>query len=153
VKVAGNDASTQIETAGLQPGAHVVTVNLSDGSKNRVASCSARFNVKEPRPPMISCSADPASVQTGGTSTVKSNASSPDGRRLTYSYTASSGEISGNGDTATLNVRGGQPGPITVNCNVSDDRSPPLSASSTTSVNVERRRRSNPLHHTPNQPI
>jgi outer membrane protein OmpA-like peptidoglycan-associated protein len=63
--------------------------------------------------------------------------SSPDGRRLTYSYTASAGEISGNGDAATLNTRGAQPGHITVTCNVSDDRNPPLTASSTTVVNVE----------------
>jgi outer membrane protein OmpA-like peptidoglycan-associated protein len=76
-------------------------------------------------------------VRTGGTSTINSNASSPDGRRLTYNYTASAGEISGNGDTATLNTRGAQPGHITVTCNVSDDRNPPLSASSTTMVNVE----------------
>lgn len=137
VKVAGSDASTQIDTTGLQPGSYGVTANLSDGSKNGFASCSARFTVKEPRPPVISCSADPASVRTGGTSTINSNASSPDGRRLTYSYTASAGEISGNGDTATLNTRGAQPGRITVTCNVSDDRNPPLMASSTTIVNVE----------------
>jgi outer membrane protein OmpA-like peptidoglycan-associated protein len=93
--------------------------------------------VKEPHPPLISCSANPASVRTGGTSTISSTANSPDGRRLIYSYTASAGEISGNGDTATLNTQGAQPGRITVTCNVSDDRNPPLTASSTTMVNVE----------------
>jgi outer membrane protein OmpA-like peptidoglycan-associated protein len=137
VKVAGSDASTQIDTTGLQPGSYVVTANLSDGRKNGTASCSARFTVKEPRPPVISCTADPASVQIGGTSTIKSNASSPDGRRVSYSYTTSAGEISGNGDTAALNTRGAQPGPITVTCNVGDDRNPPLTASSNTMVNVE----------------
>jgi outer membrane protein OmpA-like peptidoglycan-associated protein len=81
--------------------------------------------------------AAPASVRTGETSTINSNASSPDGRRLTYSYTTNAGEISGNGDTATLNTQGAQPGRITVTCNVSDDRNPPLTASSTTTVNVE----------------
>ncbi len=137
VKVAGSDSSTQIDTTGLQPGSYVVTANLNDGSKRGFASCSARFTVKEPHPPVISCSANPESVRTGGTSTITSNASSPDGRRLIYSYTASAGEISGNGDTATLNTRGAQPGHITVTCNVNDDRNPPLSASSTTIVNVE----------------
>ena len=137
VKVAGTDASTTIDTTGLQPGSYGVTANLNEGGKNGFASCSARFTVKEPRPPMISCSANPASVGTGGSSTINSNASSPDGRRLTYSYTASSGEISGNGDSATLNTRGAQPGHITVTCNVSDDRNPPLTASSTAMVNVE----------------
>jgi outer membrane protein OmpA-like peptidoglycan-associated protein len=137
VKVAGTDASTTIDTTGLQPGSYGVTANLDAGGKNGFASCSARFTVKEPRPPVSSCSANPASVRTGGTSTITSTASSPDGRRLTYSYTASSGEISGNGDNATLNTRGAQPGHITVTCNVNDDRNPPLTASSSTIVNVE----------------
>jgi len=137
VKVTGNDASTQIDTTGLQPGSYGVTANLNAGGKNGFASCSARFTVKEPHPPVISCTANPASVRTGGTSTINSNASSPDGRRLAYSYTASAGEISGNGDTATLNARDARPGHITVTCNVNDDRNPPLMASSTTIVNVE----------------
>jgi outer membrane protein OmpA-like peptidoglycan-associated protein len=137
VKVSGTNATTQIDTTGLEPRAYEVTANLSDGRKNGTASCSARFTVKEPHPPVISCSANPASVRTGGTSTISSNASSPDGRRLTYSYTASAGEISGNGDTATLNTRDARPGHITVTCNANDDRNPPLTASSTTIVNVE----------------
>lgn len=137
VKVAGSDASTQIDTTGLQPGSYAVTANLSDGRKNGSASCSARFTVKEPRPPTISCSADPEKVRTGGSSNIHSTASSPDGRRLNYSYTASAGDVSGNGDTATLNTGSSQPGRITVTCNVNDDRNPPLTASSTTSVLVE----------------
>ena len=137
VKVTGSDSSTQIDTTSLQPGSYVVTANLNDGRKQGFASCSARFTVKEPRPPVISCSANPERVRTGGTSTINSNASSPDGRRLSYGYTASAGEISGNGDTATLNTQGAQPGRITVVCNVGDDRNPPLTGSSTTTVEVE----------------
>ena len=137
VKVTGSDASVQIDTTSLQPGSYGVTANLSDGRKNGFASCSGRFTVKEPRPPVISCSANPDRVRTGGTSTINSTASSPDGRRLAYSYTASAGDISGNGDTATLNTGNSPPSRITVTCNVSDDRNPPLTASSTTIVNVE----------------
>jgi len=137
VKVSGSDASTQIDTTGLQPGSYAVTANLNDGGKNGFAACSARFTVKEPHPPVISCSADPERVRTGGSSTISSRASSPDGRRLNYSYAASAGDISGNGDSARLNTRGAQPGRITVTCNVADDRIPALTASSTTMVNVE----------------
>jgi len=137
VKVAGTDASTRIDTTGLLPGSYGATANLSDGSKNGVASCSAKFIVKQPRPPVISCSSNPASVQIGGTSTITSIASSPDGRRLSYNYASSAGDISANNTTATLNARNAQPGAITVTCNVNDDRNPPLTASSTTIVTVE----------------
>ena len=137
VKVAGTDASTQVDTTGLAPGSYQVNANLSDGSKNGVASCSARLTVRQPRPPVISCSADPRTVRTGGTSTIRSTASSPDNRRLTYSYSASAGDISGTDATATLNTAGARPGSITVTCNVSDDRSPALTASAMTSVTVE----------------
>jgi len=132
----GTSASTQIDTSGLQAGSYQVTANLSDGSRNGVATCNARFTVKEPRPPVISCSSDPASVRTGGTSTITSNASSPDGRRLTYSYSTSAGNITGNTSTATLDTAGAQPGTITVICNVSDDRNLPLTASASTTVNL-----------------
>jgi outer membrane protein OmpA-like peptidoglycan-associated protein len=137
IKIPGSDASAQIDTTGLQPGSYVVTANLSDGSKRGVASCSASFTVKQPHPPVISCVSDPATVLTGGTSTITSNASSPDGRRLIYSYSASAGDISGNGSTASLNTGSAQPGTITVTCNVADDRVPALTSSNTTAVLVQ----------------
>jgi outer membrane protein OmpA-like peptidoglycan-associated protein/opacity protein-like surface antigen len=137
LKVSGSSASTQVDTTGLQPGSYQVAARLSDGSRNGVASCSAAFTVRASRPPMISCASDPKSVAMGGPSTISSNASSPDGRVLTYSYTTSAGNISGSTSTATLDTAGAQPGIITVTCNVSDDRNPPLMASSTTTVNVQ----------------
>ncbi len=136
-RVTGSNASAQIDTTGLEPRSYEVTANLSDGRKNGSATCSARFTVKAPRPPVISCSANPTTVQIGGSSTITSNASSPDGRRLIYSYTATAGEISGTGASTTLNTQGAQPGRITVTCNVNDDRNPALTASSTTMVDVE----------------
>jgi len=135
VKVAGTNASTQVDTTGLQPGSYYVNANLSDGSKHGAASCNARFNVKEPRPPVIACSSDPGSIMTGGSVTIRSSASSPDDRKITYSYSTSAGNVSGTNAIATLNSQGAQPGRITVTCYVSDDRN--LTASSTTMVNVE----------------
>jgi outer membrane protein OmpA-like peptidoglycan-associated protein len=137
VKSGETAASTQIDTTGLPPGSYQVTATLSEGSMNSVASCGTRFIVKTPHPPMISCSSDPASVAAGGTSNITSVASSPDGRRLTYSYSSSSGNISSNTSTATLDTTGAQPGAITVTCNVSDDRSLPLTASASTAVTVQ----------------
>jgi outer membrane protein OmpA-like peptidoglycan-associated protein len=86
---------------------------------------------------MISCSSDPASVPPGGTSTITSTASSPDGRGLTYSYTTSVGNVTGNTSTAALDTAGAQPGTITVTCNVADDRNQPLTASASTTVNLQ----------------
>jgi outer membrane protein OmpA-like peptidoglycan-associated protein len=134
VKPGETGASTQIDTSRLHAGSYQVTARLTDGSSSGEVSCSARFAVKEPRPPMISCSSDPTSVATGGTSTITSTASSPDGRALTYSYTTSAGNVAGNTSTATLDTVGAQPGTITVTCNVGDDRNPPLTASSLTTV-------------------
>jgi outer membrane protein OmpA-like peptidoglycan-associated protein len=88
-------------------------------------------------PPVISCSSDPASVPMGGTSTITSTASSPDGRLLSYNYTSSAGNISGNSSTATLNTAGAEPGTIMVTCSVSDDRTLPLTASASTTVYLQ----------------
>ena len=136
VTVSGNGSSTRVDTTGLAPGSYQVTANLSDGSHAGTASCNVRFNVKPYNPPSIACSADPSSVQIGQSSTITAMASSPDGRSLTYSYTASAGSISGNYATAALSTTGTQPGTITVTCNVSDDRRTPLTAAATTTVNV-----------------
>jgi outer membrane protein OmpA-like peptidoglycan-associated protein len=137
VKPGETGASTQIDTTGLQPGAYQITASLSDGSQNGVASCSARYMVKMSHPPVISCASDPASVPMGGTSTITSTASSPDGRSLTYHYTASAGSITGNTSAAILGTGGAQPGTITVTCNVADDRNQPLMASASTTVYVQ----------------
>lgn len=136
VKASGS-ATSQVDTNGLAPGTYQVTANLSDGSRRGVASCSANFTVRQPNPPSISCSASPATLQAGGSSTISATASSPDGRNLTYSYAASAGTITGNGSTAVLDSSNVQPGTIVVTCNTSDDRNPPLTATSTAMVNVQ----------------
>lgn len=135
-KVTGDSASTQIDTAGWQPGTYLATANLSDGSKHGIASCNANFTVRAPRPPTIACSPNPDTVQPGGNSTISSVANSPDNRRLSYSYAATAGSISGNDSSTTLSTGNAAPGSITVTCNVADDRNPALTASATTAVNV-----------------
>lgn len=134
VKVEGTGTTTQIDTNGLQPGSYSVKATATESAK-RMADCTASFTVKQPRAPEVSCSASPSTVQPGGSSTITANGRSADNRNLTYSYTASSGRISGNGASATLNTAGAQPGPITINCNVADDRN--LTGSGSTTVTVE----------------
>ena len=135
-KISGSNQSAQVDTVGWQPGTYIATANLSDGSKHGVASCNASFTVREPRPPVISCSPNPGTVPPGGSSTITSVASSPDNRRLTYSYAATTGTISGSDSSTTLSTGNAPTGSITVTCNVADDRNPALTASSTTMVNV-----------------
>src|ERR1700691_1823574 len=72
VKPGETGSAIRINSNGWQPGSYQVPASLSDGSMTGVASCNARFTVKEPHPPMISCSSDPASVPPGGTSTITS---------------------------------------------------------------------------------
>src|SRR3954468_3219874 len=135
-KVSGSNQTASVDTTGLAAGSYTVTAKASQG-RTTLASCNATFNVKQPQLPTITCSPNPATVQPGGSSTITSNANSPDNRRLTYGYSATSGTISGSDSSATLNTGNSQAGPITVTCNVADDRTPPLTASSTTTVSVE----------------
>lgn len=137
VKPGQTGASAQVDTGSLQAGSYQIAANLSDGSPEGVASCTARFTIREAHPPVIACSSDPASVAPGGNAVITSVASSPDGRTLTYSYTTSSGNITGNTTTATLETTTARPGAITVTCNVADDRKQPLTASASTTVNLQ----------------
>ncbi len=134
VTVTGTTATANVDTKDLAPGTYTVKSNINDGKKG-MAECTASFVVRAPRPPTISCSANPSTVRPGDSSTITSQGNSADGRTLSYSYTASAGSIAGDGTTATLSTAGAEPGAITVNCNVRDDRN--LSGSNSTSVNVE----------------
>ncbi|MEO5935710.1 MAG: OmpA family protein [Terriglobales bacterium] len=134
VTVTGTTATANVDTANLAPGSYTVKANLTDGRKG-MAECTASFTVRAPRGPSITCSANPSTVRPGDSSTITSQGNSPDGRNLTYSYTATGGTISGTGTSATLSTAGAEPGSITVNCNVQDDRN--MSAASSTMVNVE----------------
>jgi hypothetical protein len=103
------------------------------------ASCTATFVVKEPpkNPPTMSLSADPTTVQAGGTSNLTSSCTSPDNVPVTVGgWTASGGSVSGSGNNATLNTTGASAGPITVSATCTDSRGITASASSQVTVEV-----------------
>ncbi len=134
--VSGTNSSTTIDTANLQPGDYKVSGHVTEGNKpGQSADCTAQFTVKQFEPPTVSCTANPTTVQPGGTSTITATGVSPQNRQLTYSYSASAGSISGTTNTATLSTTGAPSGTVTVTCNVQDDKG--QTASSTTSVDVE----------------
>ena len=139
-KVTNAEATATVDTTGLAPGSYTVTGKVNDngkGKKMQAANCTFSFTVKEPpkHPPVISCSANPTTVKSGEPATVAANASSPDGRPLTYSWNASAGRVTGTGESVQLDTAGAPAGPITISGTVSDDRG--LTASCSSTVNVE----------------
>jgi outer membrane protein OmpA-like peptidoglycan-associated protein len=136
VKVTGDSNTGQVDTNGLNPGSYTVTGHSSQGQKpGQFADCTANFEVKQFEPPTISCSANPTTLKPGDTATITAQGVSPQNRPLTYTYSASAGQINGTDKTATLATQGAPAGPITVTCNVADDKG--QTASTTTTVNIE----------------
>jgi hypothetical protein len=139
-KITGKDTTATIDTNGAAAGSCTVTVHITDpkAKKNGEASASTNFTLKEvpKNPPTFSCSANPTTVQAGGTVNVSCTCSSPDNVPVTVSgWSATGGNISGNGNSATLNTEGASPGTVTVNATCSDQRG--LSTPATTQVTVE----------------
>ena len=136
VKVTGDSTTGNVDTTGLNPGNYTVTGHVSEGQKvGQFADCTANFTIKQYDPPTLSCSANPTTVQPGGTATITAQGVSPQNRPLTYTFSASSGQISGSGNTATLSTTGAPAGTITVTGTVQDDKG--QTATCTASVNVE----------------
>ncbi len=140
-QVTGKDATAQINTTNAAPGSYTVTARVTDAKekKNNEATCSANFTVKPlppKNPPTISLSANPTSLQAGGTVNLSANCTSPDGVPVSVaSWTASGGTVSGSGSSATLDTTGVSPGSITVGASCTDSRG--LTGQATTQVMVE----------------
>ena len=139
-KVEAKDTTAQIDTNGVAGGSYTVTAHMTDAKvkKGGELSCSASFTVKEPpkNPPTMSCSANPTTVQVGGSVNLSCTCTSPDNVPVTVSgWTATGGTVAGNGTTATLDTAGTAPGTVTVSATCTDPRG--LSASASTPVMVE----------------
>jgi hypothetical protein len=133
--ITGTDSTATVTTAGLAPGDYTVSGHVSEGMRpGQQASCTASFRVHDYEPPTISCSANPSTVMPGDPSTITSVASSPQNRPLSYSYSASSGQIASSTSTATLNTTGASPGAVNVTCNVVDDLGKQATANTTVTI-------------------
>jgi hypothetical protein len=121
--VTGASSTASIETRNLVAGSYTVKGHVSEGARlGENADCTAPYVVKAFEPPTVGCSANPSSVLAGDSSTITAIGVSPQNRPLTYSYSSTSGSVSGSGSTATLATVGAAPGPVTVTCNVADDK-------------------------------
>ncbi|MGD1023953.1 MAG: hypothetical protein ABR880_14300 [Candidatus Sulfotelmatobacter sp.] len=140
-QVTGKDTTAQIDTTNTAPGSYAVTAHVTDPKmkNNNEASCTASYTIKPlppKNPPTMSCSASPSSVQTGASVTVTCTCTSPDNVPVTVSnWTASSGTVSGSGNTATLSTDGAAPGTITVSATCTDSRG--LTGQASTQATVE----------------
>jgi len=140
-QITGQDNTASINTNGVAGGRYTVTAHISDPKmrKGGEASCMATFTVKElpKNPPVISCSADPSTVQIGTSSTISCTCTSPDNASVTVGgWTASGGSVSSSGgNTAALNTSGASSGPITVCASCTDSRG--LNTPATAQVMVE----------------
>jgi len=133
VEGAGPDA--RWSTAGLGVGTYSATVKVDDG-RGGTASCAADIKVEEKpnHPPVISCAPDHSPILPGEHATIISTASDPDNDPLTYSYTATGGQITGSGAQVQFDGTGLQPGSYTVKCMVNDGRGGNADASTTIEV-------------------
>jgi len=135
-KVGGTGQSVTIDTTGAAEGqSYNVGAHVTDPhDKKAVASCQTSFSTKKRLPPTITCNANPSSVEQGGSITIHSDASSPQGGPVTIAVTSSCG-ASGQGTDVAVDTSSIQPGSCNVTCSVTDDHQ--LTASSTSSFSVQ----------------
>jgi outer membrane protein OmpA-like peptidoglycan-associated protein len=123
-------------STGAAIGSYTVNAKVDDG-KGGTASCSTDVKVEERphHPPSISCAPDHSSIMPGEQATIQSTASSPDNLKMTYNYSASAGQISGDGPSAVFDSKGLTQGSYKINCGVADERGD--KADSSTQVEVK----------------
>lgn len=135
--VAGMSGTARIDTTGVAPGTYMLKSHVSEGSRpDENADCTAPYVVKPYAPPTVTCSANPSTVLSGDPSTITAIGASPENRPLTYSYSATSGTVAGNGTTAVLSTAGAALGTVTVMCNVADDKGQTATGTTTVGVTV-----------------
>jgi outer membrane protein OmpA-like peptidoglycan-associated protein len=134
--VEGTGADGRWTSTGLSAGSYTVNAKVDDG-KGGTATCAADIRVepKPNQPPTISCSTDRSPIQPGERTGITATASDPDNDPLTYSYTATGGQVTGNGPKAEFDSTGLQGGSYTVKCSVSDGKGGTADAS--TNVDVQ----------------
>jgi outer membrane protein OmpA-like peptidoglycan-associated protein len=135
-KVEGTGDTVTINTGGIAEGqSYNVSVRVSDPkNKKAVTSCQSSFSTKKRLPPTISCSANPNNVIQGGSVTIHSDASSPQGGPVTVAVTSTCG-ATGQGTDVSVDTSNVPPGSCSVTCNVTDDHQ--LTGSSSASFTVQ----------------
>ncbi|HUN61698.1 MAG TPA: OmpA family protein [Candidatus Sulfotelmatobacter sp.] len=133
--VEGTGPDARFNPSGLAIGTYTVNVKVDNGHGG-TATCAADVQVAQRpnRPPVISCAPERNPIIAGERVAINSTASDPDGDPLTYSYSASGGQISGNGPTAQFDSTGLSAGSYTITCTADDGRGGRTSANTTVDV-------------------
>ena len=136
-RIDGTGATVKLDTTGVAPGTYTATVRADDG-RGGFADCTVQITVEAPpppKPPIITCSGDKTSVNTGEVVNLQATASSPDNRPLSYDWTVMDGQIGGSGAAVRWDTSGLPTGTYTATVRVSDDRG--LSADCAVTVDVQ----------------
>jgi outer membrane protein OmpA-like peptidoglycan-associated protein len=133
--VDGTGPEARWNSTGVTPGNYTVTAQVNDG-KGGTASCATDIKVEERpnRPPTATLSVERSPILPAEHTGITCTGSDPDGDPLTYSYTASGGQVTGTGQNASFDATGLQPGTYTVKCTVSDGRGGTADASGNVEV-------------------
>jgi len=133
-----NTQAATVDTTGVNPGSYSANATITDAKLKKLnsATCAANFTIKQPQPPTVSCAANPTTIAVAEPSTITMTATDPQGWPLSYKWTATGGQLTPNGTSATLTATNADAGnTITVTGTATDDRAN-LSANCTASVNV-----------------
>jgi outer membrane protein OmpA-like peptidoglycan-associated protein len=133
--VDGTGPDARWNSANAAPGNYTVTAQVNDG-KGGTASCATDIKVdpRPNRPPTATLSVERSPILPGEHTGITCNGNDPDGDPLTYSYSASGGQVTGTGANATFDATGLQPGTYTVKCTVNDGRGGTADASGNVEV-------------------
>jgi outer membrane protein OmpA-like peptidoglycan-associated protein len=134
-------ATATVATGTLVAGPYTVNCGVKEGKAGseglkpwESATATANFAVKAFEPPTVSCAASPSDIKPGDTSTVTASGISPQNRPLTYTYSSTTGSISGSGATAAFSSGDAPAGVVTITCNATDDKN--QTATATTSLTI-----------------
>jgi hypothetical protein len=133
--VDGTGADARWNSSGVAIGSYTVNAKVDDG-RGGTATCSVDVAVTQRpnRPPVISCAPERSPILAGERVAINSTASDPDGDPLTYSYSASGGQVTGTGATAQFDSTGLSAGSYTVTGKVDDGRGGTASCTATIDV-------------------